>query len=112
MQYGYLASDKKDQCRNKKTLKIPITFLFGTPCIIQKYTSNTTIQDTQIIQKENFIQISTIENKQIWICFFKIGPLFHSVWYVDLYYTLGPIGSAVLTFIGYKQTDKQSKYID
>ena len=90
MQYGYLASDKKDQCRNKKTLKIPITFLFWTPCIIQKYTvqkqktlkipitflfgtpgiiqkytSNTTIQDTQIIQKENFIQISTIENKQI-----------------------------------------------
>ena len=51
--------------QKQKTLKIPITFLFGTPCIIQKYTSNTTIQDTQIIQKENFIQISTIENKQI-----------------------------------------------
>ena len=25
---------------------------------------------------------------------------------------LGPIGSAVLTFIRYKQTDKQSIYID
>ena len=25
---------------------------------------------------------------------------------------LGPIGSAVLTFIGYKQTDKQSIFIE
>jgi len=25
---------------------------------------------------------------------------------------LGPIGQAVLTFIGYKQTDKQAKYLD
>ena len=25
---------------------------------------------------------------------------------------MGPIGSVVLTFIGYKQTDKQSIYID
>jgi len=24
---------------------------------------------------------------------------------------LGPIGSAVLTFIGYKQTDRQAKFI-
>ena len=30
----------------------------------------------------------------------------------SLFQNLGPIGSAVLTFIGYKQTNRQANYID
>ena len=75
------------------------TFYFNCVCIVKQKQKNNFVD----IQKSNFA-----------ICkFLKIISFINLSWgHTRSHKKFGPIGSAVLACIGYKQTDRQAKYIE